>query len=309
MMYFTAKCIRRGLPSPRLLLSRRTIASSAPPGGATIPVLPPTAVAHPVTASVATSEPIVAVSTHPPIIDAAVSHMPDNMWHIQQLQDFLSTLNAGGLPWWAAIAVTTVTVRLCFLPFNISLLRNSARLSVIRNQVEALGSKLQASHTEDEKYTLAAQLIQLFKANKCHPYLNIITPMCMAPMFISVFLAVERMVLHNPLCKDGGTLWFTDLAVLDPTWVLPVASGLTWLITIELGSDQPRTEQTKNVRAALRTLAIAMIPITQSLPAGVFVYWVTSNLFSIVQILTLQRSTGLRTFLGFPPKAPPFPTA
>ena len=37
--------------------------------------------------------------------------------------------------------------------------------------------------------------------------------------------------------KSGGALWFTDLTIPDPYYVLPFASCLSFLITIEVSSN------------------------------------------------------------------------
>ena len=37
--------------------------------------------------------------------------------------------------------------------------------------------------------------------------------------------------------KSGGALWFTDLTIPDPYYVLPFAACLSFLITIEVSSN------------------------------------------------------------------------
>ena len=39
-----------------------------------------------------------------------------------------------------------------------------------------------------------------------------------------------------PSLTEGGALWFTDLTVADPTYMLPALAGLSFLLTIELGA-------------------------------------------------------------------------
>ena len=39
-----------------------------------------------------------------------------------------------------------------------------------------------------------------------------------------------------PSLAEGGTLWFTDLTVADPSYALPILAGLSFLATIELGA-------------------------------------------------------------------------
>jgi YidC/Oxa1 family membrane protein insertase len=143
---------------------------------------------------------------------------------------------------------------------------------------------------------------KLLKEKKCHPLYNIIPPFVMAPMFLSVFLAVERICLREPTCRGaGGLLWFMDLSSIDPTFMLPVLSTATWLLTIELGAAEPRTELMNQVRAGVRFAAAVMVPVTAALPSGVFVYWITSNIFSLFQIYILQRAF-VRRFFAIPPR-------
>ena len=55
------------------------------------------------------------------------------------------------------------------------------------------------------------------------------------PFFISFFLAV-RGLANYPLesMMYGGTLWFPDLTVADPYYILPVFTAVTMFITMEV---------------------------------------------------------------------------
>jgi len=230
-------------------------------------------------------------------------HVPDQLPHIDMIQTFLQSIHDTlGLPWWASIVLATIAFRFLFLPLNIGLIRNSSRLARIRPEIETLGSTLTTSSSEEEKRIAAENLEKLFKKEKCHPFLNLISPVVMAPAFLSVFFAVERLSLHEPTATTGGLLWFQDLSVIDPTWVLPLLSGLTWIITIEMGADEPRTYAMQQMRSLVRFLAAVMVPVTGALPQGVFVYWITSNLFSILQIRALQNPK-IRSLLQIPDRA------
>ena len=54
------------------------------------------------------------------------------------------------------------------------------------------------------------------------------------------------------------------------------------------GPDQGDDQQQMYMKWAMRGLGIAMVPLTHSFPAGVFVYWITTNLFSFGQMMTLK---------------------
>lgn len=55
------------------------------------------------------------------------------------------------------------------------------------------------------------------------------------PFFISFFLGI-RGLANYPLesMMNGGVLWFPDLTVADPYYVLPVFTAVTMLITMEV---------------------------------------------------------------------------
>ena len=69
---------------------------------------------------------------------------------------------------------------------------------------------------------------------------------------------------------EGGTLWFTDLTVADPYYLLPIASSAVFLLTVELGAadgmqgqDAQTLSRMKNI---FRALGVAMVPLTASMP-------------------------------------------
>jgi YidC/Oxa1 family membrane protein insertase len=105
------------------------------------------------------------------------------------------------------------------------------------------------------------------------------------PLFICFFLAIKRMAAGLPSFTSGGTAWFTDLSAVDPTYLSPLVSALTFLATVELGAvdGMQGNPAARNVKLGMRALAVAMVPLTAGFPQGVFVYWVTSNCFSFVQ--------------------------
>jgi len=55
------------------------------------------------------------------------------------------------------------------------------------------------------------------------------------PFFISFFLGI-RGLANYPLesMMYGGTLWFQDLTVADPYYILPVFTAVTMFITMEV---------------------------------------------------------------------------
>lgn len=67
----------------------------------------------------------------------------------------------------------------------------------------------------------------------CHPGKSVAPLLAQGPLFICLFLAIKRMALL-PSFETGGAAWFTNLAVADPLYIMPLLSGATFLATVEV---------------------------------------------------------------------------
>lgn len=206
------------------------------------------------------------------------------------------------IPWWQSITAFTLGLRVLVLPLNVSLLRNTLRIQTIQPQINELDFKMRQNPGTPESLAAARDLKALFKKHKCHPLKNIITPFFFPPLFLSLFGAVHWLCMQEPSLQSEGLLWFLDLTAPDHSNTLPVLSAITWLLSFELGAGQLYHMNPK-LHSYIRLLTVAFIPITLQLPAGVFVFWITSNVFAIVRIL-LTRWGPIRRLLRIPSGAP-----
>lgn len=104
------------------------------------------------------------------------------------------------------------------------------------------------------------------------------------------------------MCSEG-TMWFPDLTMPDTYFVLPVLSGMSLLVTVELGAADGMQGQSesmmKNMKMFMRFVSIIVVPLTASFPTSMFCYWITSNLFSLGQTLMLKNER-VKSMLGVP---------
>ncbi|KAI8337637.1 60Kd inner membrane protein-domain-containing protein [Chlamydoabsidia padenii] len=209
-----------------------------------------------------------------------------------------------GLPWWASIAAATVIVRTALLPLIIKLQRNNARLMNINPEVTRIMNNLKTAQAEGDAVATGKyshEISDLFKKNQCHPMKSLGLPLVQMPVMISFFMALRAMAeLPVPGMTEGGMSWFTDLAAKDPYYVLPAVSAAGMLLVLEAGTEAgAATPQSKGMKNFMRGITVLTVPFTAWMPSGVFVYWITSNMFSIGQILAL-KSPSVRSALNIP---------
>jgi len=123
-------------------------------------------------------------------------------------------------------------------------------------------------------------------------------PLVQAPVFLSFFFGIRKMAeLPVTSLQTGGALWFTDLTVPDPLYLLPAMTATTFLVTIELGTDGVNPQQKGTIKFLFRAMAVGMIPLTATFPSVLsspFLFLFASAFSSNQVLLRECWSTGLR---------------
>ncbi|XP_062371862.1 mitochondrial inner membrane protein OXA1L isoform X2 [Sardina pilchardus] len=209
-----------------------------------------------------------------------------------------------GLPWWGAIVVGTVIARCAVFPVIVKGQREAAKLNNVMPDMTKLTERMNEAKQSGNKFDFAkaySDLMLFQKKNDVNPLRGFLVPLVQMPVFVSFFIALRKMsYLPVPSLTTGGALWFTDLTMSDPYYILPLAVTGTMCVIMELGAesgvDNPNLKAMKTV---LRIMPFVILPLTINFPTAVFTYWMTSNLFSLGQV-ALLRIPAVRQKLRIP---------
>lgn len=209
--------------------------------------------------------------------------------------------DATGLPWWGAIALTTVAVRASLLPLVIVQQKTMGRLALAKPEFDRVQAvmKERPPVTDKERAEYAVQMQEVTTKHQIKMSRTFLPMLVQFPVFISFFWGIQECTSIFPSFHEGGLFWFKDLTVPDPTYVLPVLTSGLFLATIEMGGEM-QTEQSKKMKNIMRAMAVAMVPLTAGMSAGIFTYFITSNTFSIFQVGAM-KIPAVRSALGLLP--------
>ncbi|XP_078391429.1 mitochondrial inner membrane protein OXA1L isoform X2 [Cetorhinus maximus] len=218
-----------------------------------------------------------------------------------------------GLPWWGAIVAGTVLARTLVFPVIVKGQREAAKLNNHLPEMTKLTNKMNEAKTNGNKFEFAKAYSDLMLFQKKHdvnPLRGFLVPLIQAPIFISFFVALRQMAyLPVPSLQTGGLWWFTDLTAPDPFYLLPLVVTSTMWGIIELGAesgvDNPNL---RTMKVVFRIMPLVILPFTMSFPTAVFTYWLTSNLYSLVQVGFL-RIPAVRRKLKIPDRIKHDPSA
>ena len=236
------------------------------------------------------------------VLAAPSTFIENPSYVVMQGIDFLHTWM--NVPYWEAIVIITLGVRLAMLPMSIAQIRTTSTLAILKPEIDKLQAAALAdpdkSSERGKRYSQEMQ--EVFKRNNFHPMM-MWTPFMQLPVFVAFFMGIREMGNYFPGFRTGGILWFEDLAGTDPTYVLPVLNGLSMLLMFETGMasnpGQQNREQAEIMRWVMRAASVAMVPLMISMPNGLFVHWGVNNVYTMAQTAILARDD-VRKYLRIP---------
>ncbi|ORZ32510.1 60Kd inner membrane protein-domain-containing protein [Catenaria anguillulae PL171] len=209
-----------------------------------------------------------------------------------------------GMPWWASIIVVTLAIRGALTPLIISMQRTSAIMHNLKPEVDKITAAMnRARETKNsaELNMAAFQMRELYAKNGVNPLKALGIPLIQMPIFVSFFMGIRKIAEAGiPSFEQEHFLWVQSLAEADPTYGLPVVATAGFLAVLEMnaetGVSNPQVESMKKV---FRFATVAALPFTSALPAGMFVYWITSSLYTMGQA-TILRNPNIRKRFNLP---------
>lgn len=191
-----------------------------------------------------------------------------------------------GLEWWLAIVFLTLIVRSLLFPLTIKQVRNMRQVQSLKPDLDKIRSKY-SGNTQKQR----EEQSKLYRERGINPLGGCLPLLVQMPIFIGIFYVIRHfggfrggfgggsVNASEPSFKEGGLLWFTDLSSSDSTLVLPILAALTMLASMEITNKSMEPQQ----RWLMRILPVGFAFFTYWFPAGMFVYWITSNLLTLIQ--------------------------
>jgi YidC/Oxa1 family membrane protein insertase len=216
-----------------------------------------------------------------------------------------------GLPYGLSIMATTILLRIGLFPIMVYAQRTASRMAHVQPELTVLKDRYEriSAPSRKDQMQFSSNMKGLFRKYKVNPFNAILAPAIQIPLFIGMFFGLKKVATYFPEeLKNGGMLWFVDLSVPDPHYILPLLSSATFLVLVELGKDQMIRAGGSSVALlnVLRFMCLMSIPLVANFEAAMLMYWISNNLLTCCQTALLKAPT-VRKYLGIwdPPKPPP----
>ena len=187
-------------------------------------------------------------------------------------------------PWWLSIVLLTVVVRTILFPLTVRQVRSMRAVQDLKPEMDKIRAQYQNNRQLQQQ-----EIMKLYQERKVNPIGGCLPILVQLPIFLGIFYTIRQFGGYQmgdrvvepmyPSFHEGGILWFQNLSVQDPYFLLPIISALTMLASTEITAKNIDPQQ----RWLMRLLPIVFTVFLISFPAGLFVYWITSNLVTLVQ--------------------------
>jgi YidC/Oxa1 family membrane protein insertase len=203
------------------------------------------------------------------------------------ISDVLESFHSLGVPWWLSIVLLTVLVRAVLFPLTIRQVKNMRAMQELKPELEIIKGKYKNDRRKQQEATM-----ELYKERRINPLAGFLPVLVQVPVFITMYQVIRNHEETFPSFASGGLLWFTDLTRADPYFILPVLSAS---ILVAAGRISSRNVDPRQ-RRMMQLLPLAFTAFLMRFPAGLFVYWLTSNTVTLLQNFLIYHPSLLGRF-------------
>ncbi|MBM7624304.1 YidC/Oxa1 family membrane protein insertase [Sporohalobacter salinus] len=190
----------------------------------------------------------------------------------QSLDFFYGYTNSYGL----AIILLTLAIRVLLFPLVAKQTRSMKAMQELQPKMEELKEKY-----GDDQQQYQQKVMELYKKHKVNPAAGCLPLLLQMPILVALFHALRDF----KALEQASFLWIGNLA--QPDLVLVILTGL-----VMFGQSMVQQKMSGNAggnNKMMMFMPLLIVVIGFKLPAGVLIYWFTSNLVMVAQQYFLYR--------------------
>ncbi|MDH5753018.1 MAG: membrane protein insertase YidC [Deltaproteobacteria bacterium] len=179
--------------------------------------------------------------------------------------------------WGIAIILLTVVVRVLLFPFTYKGMISMKRMQKIQPKFKAIREKF-----KNDKERLNKEVMLLYRKHRVNPLGGCLPIALQIPVFFALYSALMGAIELRHTSFFG---WMTDLSAKDGLYVMPLLMGASMYYQMKLSPSSPDPTQAR----IMQWMPVLFTFFMFQFPSGLVLYWLTSNLLSILQQYLINR--------------------
>ena len=212
-----------------------------------------------------------------PLIDAC-------QWILEFWHDLIDENDNLAGSWGIAIILMTFTVRIAILPLTFKGVKSMQRLQTLQPAIKQIQERY-----KDDKQRMNQEVMAFYQREKVNPLGSCFPLLLQIPFFISLFYLLRSDEFTADIADNPGFLAIDNLAekVTDPVLlgvliVLYVGTQLAASAVTAISADPMQ-------RRIMFALPFVFVIFIVNFEAGLILYWITTNVWTIGQQLLVKK--------------------
>ncbi|MBO7042413.1 MAG: membrane protein insertase YidC [Alphaproteobacteria bacterium] len=184
-----------------------------------------------------------------------------------------------------AIILMTLILRILIWPLT----RKSYVSMMMMQKMQPELQRVQKLYAND-KARLQMEMMKVYQTHKTSPMSGCLPMLIQIPIFFALYKAL---LISVPM-RSAHFLWISDLAAMDPYFILPILMGATMWLQQYLQSPKIKSgtnDITASTQRVMKWMPILFTVMFAWMPAGLVLYWTMSNLFGILQMYIIKKTS------------------
>ena len=184
-----------------------------------------------------------------------------------------------------AIILMTLILRILIWPLT----RKSYVSTMKMQQMQPELQRVQKLYAND-KARLQLEMMKVYQTHRTSPMSGCLPMLIQIPIFFALYKAL---LISVPM-RSAHFLWISDLAAMDPYFILPILMGATMWLQQYLQTPQASNKANDvmaSTQRVMKWLPVLFTIMFAWMPAGLVLYWTVSNLFGILQMYVIKKTT------------------
>ncbi len=220
--------------------------------------------------------------------------------------------DSAGLSWGMSIIALTVVTRALLIPLTYKQLKGMRALQALQPQIKEIQAKY-----KNDRQRMQQEMMRFYQENKVNPFASCIPLIAQLPVFITLFYVLRHELPADIGCEAGHCGAEASFLFINDLTAKAVGAELIVLLVLYIGTQLVSglvmsVTADKSQRMMMMVLPFIFVPFIISFPAGLILYWITTNFWTMGQQYTIQKlipapvvATPAEVMAAKPPPKPP----
>ena len=180
--------------------------------------------------------------------------------------------------WGVAIICITLIVKAILYPLTKAQYTSMAKMRMLQPKLQEMRERF-----GDDRQRMSEEMMKLYRDEKVNPLGGCFPLLLQMPIFIALYWTFMEAVelRHAPFFG-----WIQDLSAQDPYYILPILMGASMFLLQKM-SPTPAADPMQ--QKIMNFMPLMFMAFFLWFPAGLVLYWLVSNLITIIQQQLIYR--------------------